>query len=65
MSDLIRCTKGGMNTNLHAICDGQGRRFGLFIAAGQAIDHIGARRFSAACQRSNGCLAIAVMMLSG
>ena len=37
----------------------------LFITAGQVSDYIKARRFSAACRRSNGCSAIVVMTLTG
>ena len=36
-------TKGGMNTKLHAICDGQGRPLNEFVTAGQVNDHVGAR----------------------
>jgi hypothetical protein len=34
---LIRGTKGGMNTRLHAVCDSQGRPISLFVTAGQDI----------------------------
>jgi hypothetical protein len=40
---LIDRTKGGMNTELHAICDSQGRPLNLFVTAGQVSDHIGER----------------------
>ena len=40
---LIRRTKGGMNTKLHAICDSQSRAINLFVFAGQVSDYIGAR----------------------
>lgn len=39
---LIGRTKGGMNTNLHAICDCQGRPLNLLVTAGQVSDYIGA-----------------------
>ncbi|GGG61116.1 hypothetical protein GCM10011415_03950 [Salipiger pallidus] len=32
-----------MNTNLHAICDSQGRPMDLSLTAGPVSDHIGAR----------------------
>jgi transposase len=32
-----------MNTELHAICDSQGRPLDLFVTAGQVSDYIGAR----------------------
>ncbi|GGG78698.1 hypothetical protein GCM10011415_29650 [Salipiger pallidus] len=34
---------GGINTNLHPICDSQGRPMDLFLTAGPVSDHIGAR----------------------
>ena len=36
-------TKGGMNTKLHAVSDGQGRPISFFVTAGQVSDYIGAR----------------------
>ncbi len=32
-----------MNTNLHAICDSQGRPLNLFVTAGQVSEDMGAR----------------------
>ncbi len=32
-----------MNTELHAICDSQGRPISCFVTAGQISDYIGAR----------------------
>jgi len=42
---LPRCigrTKGGLNSKLHAVCDGQGRPVVLLLTEGQASDHRGA-----------------------
>ncbi len=36
-------TKGGPNTRLHAVCDGDGRPPAMCLAAGQLSDHIGAK----------------------
>ena len=36
-------TKGGLNSKLHAVCDGQGRPVVLLLSAGQMSDHKGAR----------------------
>jgi hypothetical protein len=35
-------TKGGLNSKLHAVCDGQGRPLVLLLTEGQARDHRGA-----------------------
>jgi putative transposase len=35
-------TKGGLNSELHAVCDGQGRPVALLLTKGQASDHRGA-----------------------
>ena len=35
-------TKGGLNSKLHAICDGQGRPVRLLLTEGQQSDHKGA-----------------------
>ncbi|MBR0662199.1 IS5 family transposase [Neoroseomonas oryzicola] len=35
-------TKGGLNSKLHAACDGQGRPVVLLLTEGQASDHLGA-----------------------
>jgi transposase len=35
-------TKGGLNSKLHAVCDGQGRPVVLLLTKGQASDHRGA-----------------------
>ena len=40
---LIGRTNGGVNTNLHAICDGKERPIDLFVTAGQLSDYVGAR----------------------
>ena len=46
---LIRCaprrigrTKGGLNSKLHAVCDGQGRPIIMLLSEGQMSDHKGA-----------------------
>lgn len=36
-------TKGGLNTKLHAVCDGQGRPLAMCLTAGQTSDHVGAK----------------------
>ena len=38
---LIDRTKGGQNTKLHGICDGNGRLFNLLVTAGSASDYKG------------------------
>ena len=38
---LIRCTKGGVNTKLHAVTDANGRLISLFMTAGHVSDYIG------------------------
>ena len=40
---LIGCTKGGMNTKLHAVTDTIGRPIRFFMTAGQVSDYTGAR----------------------
>ncbi len=35
--------KGGLNTKLHAVCDGMGRPIALCLTAGQTSDHLGAK----------------------
>ncbi|WP_294288266.1 IS5 family transposase [uncultured Sphingomonas sp.] len=39
---LIGCTKGGMNTKLHAVADANGRPLSFFMTAGQVSDYTGA-----------------------
>jgi transposase len=36
-------TKGGLNSKLHAVCDGEGRPIIRFLSEGQMSDHKGAR----------------------
>lgn len=36
-------TKGGLNSKLHAVCDGAGKPLVLLLSAGQMSDHKGAR----------------------
>ena len=40
---LIGCTKGGMNSKLHAVTDAAGRPLRMFLTAGQRSDYIGAQ----------------------
>ena len=35
-------TKGGLNSKLHAVCDGEGRSVRLLLSEGQQSDHKGA-----------------------
>ena len=35
-------TKGGLNSKLHAVCDGEGRPVRLLLTEGQQSDHKGA-----------------------
>ena len=39
---LIGRTKGGLNSKLHAVCDGVGRPVRLLLTEGQQSDHKGA-----------------------
>jgi len=39
---LIGRTKGGLNSKLHAVCDGEGRPVRLLLTEGQKSDHKGA-----------------------
>ena len=39
---LIGRTKGGLNSKLHAVCDGEGRPLRLLLSEGQQSDHKGA-----------------------
>lgn len=38
-------TKGGLNSKLHAVCDGTGKPVRLLLTAGQTSDYTGARHF--------------------
>jgi len=40
----IGSTKGGLNSKLHAVCDGHGRPVLLHLTAGQVSDYKGTRR---------------------
>ena len=62
---LIGRTKGGMNTKLHAICDGWGRPLNLFITAGQVSDCIGARALLSSLPNVEWLLGTADMMPAG
>ncbi len=43
MEGTIGRTKGGLNTKLHAVCDGEGRPLAMCLTPGQISDHIGAK----------------------
>ncbi len=47
-------TKVGLNTKLHAICDGAGRLLAMCLTAGQTSDHIGAKILYSALPESSG-----------
>ena len=42
-SPSYRRTKGGLNSKLHAVCDGAGKPIILLLSEGQMSDHKGAR----------------------
>ena len=44
-------TKGGLNSKLHAVCDGQGRPIMLLLTEGQMSDHKGAALSCRRCRR--------------
>jgi transposase len=49
-------TKGGLNSKLHAVCDGKGRPIILGLSEGQLSDHIGAKLLYPAFPNSASCL---------
>lgn len=51
-------TKGGLNTKLHAVCDGEGRPLAMCLTAGQTSDHIGAKLLYPALQGASGTVLI-------
>jgi hypothetical protein len=53
-----------MNIKLHAIRDSQGRPPDLFVTAGQASDHIGARVLLSGLPKV-GCLGVSAMTPTG
>ena len=57
--------KSGMATELHAICDSQGRSLNLFAAAGQVSACSGARAMIHSLPSLTGSLATVAMMLIG
>ena len=51
-------TKGGLNSKLHAVCDGHGRPVLLHLTAGQVSDYTGARKLlgsGTACRKRGSC----------
>ena len=61
---LVRCaprrigrTKGGLNSKLHAVCDGLGRPIILLLSEGQMSDHKGAAVLFSALRRARELLA--------
>ena len=49
-------TKGGLNSKLHAVCDGEGRPIIMGLSEGQLSDHIGAKLLYPAFPDSASCL---------
>ena len=49
-------TKGGLNSKLHAVCDGAGRPIIMCLSEGQLSDHIGAKLLYPAFPDSTSCL---------
>jgi len=52
-------TKGGLNTKLHAVCDGEGRPLAMCLTAGQTSDHVGAKILYPALPEETGGVLIA------
>jgi transposase len=50
-------TKGGLNSKLHTVCDGDGRPIILLLSEGQMSDHKGARLVLEAVPRANRLIA--------
>ena len=44
-------TKGGLNSKLHAVCDGEGRPIIMLLTEGQISDHKGAASCSTLCRK--------------
>ena len=53
VSRRIGRTKGGLNSKLHAVCDGQGRPLILLLSEGQMSDYRGAALMIDAFPRAN------------
>jgi transposase len=49
-------TKGGLNSKLHAVCDGQGRPLIMLLSEGQMSDYIGAALMLDALPRASELL---------
>jgi transposase len=57
---LPRCigrTKGGLNSKLHAVCDGTGKPVRLLLTAGQTSDYTGARHLLPSLPRAQPMIA--------
>jgi transposase len=54
---LIGRTKGGLNTKLHAVTDGDGRPLRFFLSAGQVSDYTGALALLSALPKADWLLA--------
>ncbi len=50
-------TKGGLNSKLHAVCDGQGRPVIMLLSEGQMSDYKGAALRSMRCRPRSSCSA--------
>ena len=48
-------TKGGLNSKLHAVCDGQGRPLIMLLSEGQMSDYKGAALMLERCPRPGAC----------
>jgi len=59
LSRHIGRTKGGLNTKLHAVCDGEGRPIAMCLTAGQTSDHVGAKILYPALQDGTAAIMIA------
>ena len=57
MAHGIGITKGGMNTKLHAVCDGKGRPLIMLLSEGQMSDYKGAALMIEAFPRAKALLA--------
>lgn len=50
-------TKGGLNSKLHAVCDGRGRPIIMLLSEGQMSDYKGAALMLDDCRRRSSCSA--------
>jgi transposase len=58
-------TRGGLNSNLHNVCDGDGRPIIMLLPEGQMSDHKGARLMLDALPRALTCLQIQATIMPG